>query len=92
MATKAEIKRHITPRIAAKMPPLTGAQYLEMLKELSPSERNRLVDAWNSGSITKSGRAVQRLRKAKLRELAESEADKILVNDSIDLDEWEKIK
>jgi hypothetical protein len=92
MATKQQVKADITPRIAAGIKTITANQGLQALQALSASDRDKLMEAWNSGSITKAGRAFQRLRKQKLRELAEARADEILADDSINFTEWDDVR
>lgn len=91
MATKAEIKAKIVPRIMGRLPPLTAGQYLTALQNMTAQERDKLLEAWNSGAVTKAGRAIQRLRKATLLTMAETRADEILADDSIDLTEFDDI-
>lgn len=92
MATKAQVKRIITPRIQSKLPKLTFSQYVQAVQALSAEERQELVNAWNSGSIQRQGIAVERLRESKRKDLAEARADEILANDSIDLSEFDEVR
>ena len=89
--TKAQLKARIVPRLAAKIRrEVSWGDIVSSVASADPAMKAKIVDAIRVNNFRQSGEVLSRIAQAKVNSDASSEADAMLVDDVMTIEEIER--
>jgi hypothetical protein len=89
--TKAQLKARIVPRLAAKIRrEVTWGDIVSSVAAADPAYKQKIVDAIRVNNFRSAGETLSKIVQGKVNADANSEADAMLVDDVMTLDEIER--
>lgn len=92
MATKAEVKQKLRPRVEGKVrKEFAWVDLVAAVQSGTTQDRSKIVMGVRNGSAQQVGRVILMLCRDRIKTTADVELDSILADDAIDLAEFDRV-